>query len=179
MIRNDLTNLPQYSLPEPFSIRNFMPGEGELWAAIESAAAEFKTQEKAREHFNLEFGDYQDEFCSRCQFLVAANGRAIGTATAWRSPSYRGRLYGRLHWVAIHPDFQGRGLSKPMVGAAMHRLQTFHDRAYLTSQTTSWKAIKVYLDFGFSPLVETDGHRRGWELLWEKLRHPGLSSFAT
>ncbi len=179
MIREDLNNLPNYSLPPPFSMRDFTPGDEDVWAAIEFAATEFKSMEKAREHFDLEFGDYQDELCNRCRFLVAGNGRAIGTATAWRNPSYRGNLYGRLHWVAIHPDFQGRGLSKPLVGAAMQRLREFHNRAYLTSQTTSWKAIKVYLDFGFSPVVEADRHRRAWELLWQKLRHPGLSSFAS
>ena len=27
-----------------------------------------------------------------------------------------------------------------------------HEKAYLTSQTTSWKAINMYLDFGFRPL---------------------------
>ena len=172
MIREDLEKLPRYEMPEPFSVRDFQPGDRDSWAEIECAAAEFKSTTAAKKHFDEEFGGFQDEFAKRCQFLIADDGRAIGTATAWRSPAYRGKPYGRLHWVAIHPDYQGRGLSKPLVGAAMLRLGEFHDGAYLTTQTTSWKAIKVYLDFGFAPVVETDEHARGWRLMWEKLGHP-------
>lgn len=96
----------------------------------------------------------------RCFFLETDAGRVIGTATAWHHPSFHGARYGRLHWVAIHPEFQGRKLAKPLVGAAMRRLAELHRRAYLTTQTTSWKAVKIYLDFGFEPLAETPRWRR-------------------
>lgn len=177
MIRGDLGNLPVYDLPAPFGIRDFRHGEGDFWAEIEHAAAEFKSVEKARQHFEEEFGAQPNEFSRRCQFLTTGEGRVIGTATAWFNASFQGKLHGQLHWVAILPEFQGRALSKPLVGAAMNRMKAYHDRAFLTSQTTSWKAIKVYLDFGFLPLIESPEHHRGWRLLQDKLRHPCLESF--
>ena len=178
MILEDLSGLPPYELPEPYQSRTFHEGEETTWAEIEHAAGEFPSLDKARSRFKDEFGSHVADLCDRCTFLEDGEGRAVGTATAWFSPSFKGGRYGRLHFVAIHPEYQGRGLSKPLVSLAMDRLSSFHDRAYLTTQTTSWIAIKVYLDFGFRPLVERPDHIQGWRMMWNQLGHPALSTYA-
>ena len=61
-----------------------------------------------------------------------------------------------------------------MVAMALKRIQQSHDKAYLSSQTTSWKAINMYLDFGFRPLYFSENCKKAWEMLTEKLKHPGL-----
>lgn len=177
MIREDLENLPSYPLPAGYQIRAFRPGEEEVWAAIETAAGEFWSVEQARAHFAREFGAHLDEMQSRCLFLETTAGGPIGTTTAWYHASFRGKDHGRIHWVGIHPDYQGRGLAKPLVGAALARLAQAHRRAYLTTQTTSWIAIKVYLDCGFTPLPGTPRFEDAWELIARLTRHPALAKF--
>ena len=113
----------------------------------------------------------------RCHFLVSPEGRSIGTATAWYNDDFLGERHGRLHYVAIQSDFQGRGLGKPLVGGASRRLARLHARAYLTSQTTSYIAIKIYLDMGFEPYLDAPYSREAWQLLAEKLGHPRLQEF--
>ena len=61
---------------------------------------------------------------------------ANGTTTAWYNEDYRGLPFGRVHWVAIVPEMQGRGLAKPIMSAVCHRLRELgHGRAYLTTTT--------------------------------------------
>ena len=56
--------------------------------------------------FNRDFGALED----RCFYLTADAGEEIGTITAWWQPDLNGKEWGQIHWVAIHPDYQGRGL---------------------------------------------------------------------
>jgi len=175
MIRRHLAGLPAHPLAPGYRIRAFRRGEEPLWADVECAAGEFDTPERARAHFEREFGAFLQEMEKRCLFLESPEGQVIGTASAWYHPSFRGEPHGRLHWVAIHPEYQGKKLARPLVGAAMARLAELHDRAYLTTQTTSWKAVKIYLDFGFEPLLDTPRWEEGWRLLAEVTGHRALA----
>lgn len=169
MIRPHLQGIPDVALPAPYRIRSFRPGDEHLWAAIEWRAGEFPSQEQAELHFNREFGKHLDEMQLRCFILEDGPGTAVGTTTAWYN-TLRGEPYGRIHWVAIVPEHQGRGLAKPLLSHAMKRLADFHDRAYLTTQTTSWKAIQMYLQFGFEPWVVEESCREGWAMMEELLQ---------
>lgn len=178
MVRENLEVIPAHPLPSGYRFRTYKDGDDLNWAEIEHAAGEFAAPEKALERFRKEFGERLAEMASRCFFLVhEESGRAIGTTTAWLDPDFRGRDYGRIHWVAIHPDFQGRGLSKPLVARAMQRLAESHERAYLSTQTTSARAVGVYLDLGFEPLLTTPRWEEAWAMLAEALNHPALGRF--
>ncbi len=61
--------------------------------------------------------------------------------------------------------------------AAMERLARSHERAYLTTQTTSARAIGMYLDFDFVPFITSDQCRQGWRLLASMLDHPALEAY--
>lgn len=160
----------KYKIDEQFFIRNYKKGEEILWAEVETAAGEFKTEKDALEHFEKEFGPYKDEMEERCFFIVhKESDRVIGTATAWYNNNFKGERYGRVHWVGIHPDFQGRKLAKPLLAAVMMHLAKHHDKAYLTSQTTSYKAINMYMDFDFVPAIIDEEAANTWRYLEEIL----------
>lgn len=169
-IRSCKTDIP---LPEGYFIANYKDGDHLLWADIEVAAKEFSSIDKALERFS-EYVDFKQQLQSRCFFLYNSSGEAIGTSMGWYDNNFNGEKLGRLHWVAIKPEYQGRRLGKPMVAMALKRIQQSHDKAYLSSQTTSWKAINMYLDFGFRPLYFSENCKKAWEMLTEKLKHPGL-----
>ena len=170
MIHNNIrevnTNIP---LPQGYYFRNFKDGDQEIWAQIETAAGEFSSIYKALKRFRYEFTGFETELRSRCFFLCDRNDRAIGTSMGWYGQDLNGEIIGRLHWIAIHPDYQGKKLGKPLVARAIKRMQQSHAKAYLTSQTTSWKAINMYLDFGFVPSYTSDDCKIAWKLLASKL----------
>ena len=168
MIRNNLNNIPEHDLPPSYSYRKYKEKKDKKhWAEIESSANEFENKEKALNHFNKEFGNREKQLKSRCIFLQK-NKKIIGTATAWYG-KLEGEKMGRLHWVAIKPQNQGKGLGKPLVAKAMSILKKHHEKAYLTTQTTSPIAIKIYLDFGFEPHIQNQKQRKGWRIIKEKI----------
>lgn len=74
-----------------------------------------------------------------------------------------------MHWVSVDQAHQGLGLSKAVVSLAMHRLRELgHTSAFLTTQTASWVAIKVYHRFGFRPDVREENQIEGWRIVSER-----------
>ena len=184
MTRENLADIPVLAVPDGFSIRTYRVGEESRWACVEASAGEFGSIVDARRHFLTEFGENLNDMENRCQFLVrrsasadGSDGTLVGTATAWYGAPETTDIQtrrGRLHWVGIVPEFQGKGLAKPLVAHTLRVMARYHDRAYLTTQTTSYRAVKIYLDFGFRPAFVTDQGRKGWRLLAELLGHPAL-----
>ena len=101
-------------------------------------------------------------------FLEHESVGSIGTTTVWNG-KFGGEMRGRIHWVGIVPAFQGQGLSKPLLSAALTRLTLEYRRAYLTTETTSYRGINLYLSFGFMPYVTNDRDREGWAIVEEIL----------
>ena len=177
MILHNLHNLSDYPLPDGYAARYFKKGDEHKWAEIETSAGEFSDVDSALKRFNDEFSPFLDEMEKRSVFIDTNEGKSIGTATAWYNNEFMDGTFGRLHWVGIHQDFQGKGLGKPLVSAAMNCLKQFHAKAYLTTQTTSAIAIKIYLDFGFEPLLFSDQCPTAWRLLAQELKHPLLKYY--
>lgn len=178
MIREDMDNIPSYVLPSSFYIRNFCPGDEVYWAEVEYMAGEFESLEAAFARFVREFGAALDKMEDRCFFLVDQESeKVIGTATAWYDLKFRGEEWGRVHWVAIIPEFQGRKLAKPLVSVVMQRLKQSHNKAYLKTHTKCLKAINMYLDFGFRPSLEYPTCESAWRQIASIIDHPALSEF--
>lgn len=178
MIRENLADIPQYPLPQGFSVRNFKRGEGDIWAQINADAGGFATFEDAQSRFAIEFADPVNDMESRCFFIFDdSNGQAIGTAMAWYDSDFCGQLWGRVHWVAILPQYQGRGLAKPLLTSVLNRMAEYHDKVVLGTQTFRRVAINLYLDLGFKPFLSSPTCRQAWNELAAETRHPALIDY--
>ncbi len=173
MFRENLRAIPQYSLPAGYSARMFRPDDRKAWLRIWRAAERY--EKITPKTFDGNFGSDLPAMERRCLFLVAPGGQDVGTITAWYERRYKGNRWGRIHWVAIVPQLQGRGLAKPMLAAGMNLMRSLrHRRAILDTQTTRIAAIKTYLDFGFVPELSRPDARRAWRLVRSHLPHPKL-----
>ena len=171
MVREDLLDIPQYALPVGYQIRLFEKGDEHIWARIETSVDEFKDEQAALEHFTKEFGAHLADMTMRCLFIENEAGEAIATTTAWYGDLHGdGEIAGRIHWVGVIPDYQGKKLSKPLLSAAMNILANHHSTAYLTSQTTSYQAINLYLNYGFEPFMTAPSCEEPWILMEETLK---------
>lgn len=177
MLRTHLRDLPRHDLPPGFSIRMYRPGDEQPWFDIHKLADFLNPAERfTHKLFEEQFGYDRPALEQRCLFLVAPDGRDIGTATAWYDDDFHGHGMGRVHWVAIVPEFQGRGLAKPLMSAVMERLADFHDRAYLSTNSPRLPAIHLYLKLAFHPFIRNDEDRRGWQQVAQSLDHPLLNN---
>lgn len=144
MWRADLENLPDFALPDGFTLRAFEPGDDAKWWQIHERADPLMAHRSGshREFFGSDF----DALHARQLFLVSPNGEAIGTASAWWDDDETGRV----HWVAIVPEFQGRKLAKPLIARVLQLLRAHgHSRAILTTSRQRPRAIALYRGFGF------------------------------
>ena len=173
MIRKNMENIPQFPIPEGFAIRNYRRNEGYIWTRIQKAAEPYMNIDDGlfTREFKRDFLAMED----RSFYLTTDTGEEIGTITAW----WQDDGWGQIHWVAIHPDYQGRGLSKPMMSVAMARLKQSHERCFLGTSTGRIPAVKLYLDFGFIPDTSRENSREAWTEVASVLEHPTLEEFTS
>ena len=172
MVREDLENLPDYPIPPGFSARWFRPGDEALWQRIVGLAEKLITPFPA-DVFQKEFAPRADALPQRQCFLCDARGEGIATATAWFDDNHRGKPYGRIHWVAVIPEMQGRGLSKPLMSIVCKRLGDLgHERAYLATSTARIPALNLYLRFGFAPEIASNEDLAAWRKVDGLLKTP-------
>lgn len=183
MIRPTLENLPTFAVPVGYHLRWYQPDDEEAWVAIHVAADPY--HQFSRAIFAQEFSTDQALLAERQAYLCpvredGSEGAPVGTAAAWFGVEEARRSEGLIHWVAIHPAHQGKGLAKPLLATVCHRLRALgHQRANLNTSTARIPAISLYLAFGFVPTARTDlaTTRRAWQLVREQIEHPALDHF--
>ena len=161
MLRENLDTIPDFPLPPGFALRWYQPSDEENWFRIQSLADHHN--KITPDFFQSQFGTHERLLAERQCYLLDPDGAPIGTGSAWFNDNFEGAKFGRIHWVAIIPDFQGRGLAKPLMTALCVRLHDLgHDRAYLSTSSARLPAIQLYRSFGFVPLVRSETEAVSW-----------------
>jgi ribosomal protein S18 acetylase RimI-like enzyme len=146
--------------------------EGPVWADVQRDAEPYISIDPGL--FEREFGSDPAAIERRCFLLVNERDVAVGTISGWYALDFKGAPAGRLHWLAVRPACQGRGLGRAAVSFVLHRMAERHDRCFLITSAARLHAVKLYLDFGFRPDLERPGAVEAWESVREQLDHPVL-----
>lgn len=143
------------ALPEGIVYTLYKPGDEKDWARVETLAGEFDCDADARRYFDREFAPHEAELKRRMVFLRNELGEPIATATAWHIGTH-GESQRRLHWVAVVPSYQGKGLGRAVTMQAMHLFEAVGPAgdAWLTTQTWSYRGMGLYLDLGFCAISD-------------------------
>ncbi|WP_034536614.1 GNAT family N-acetyltransferase [Carnobacterium inhibens] len=148
-----LKDLPvtEQALPEGFHFEFYQEGDETEWAAIETAVSEFEDEAQALDYFQKKFAPFSKELKRRMLFITDSEGRKIGTCSAWWKELPDGTRYPRVHWVAVRPGYQGKGIAKAMLRRTLKQLQKLEATTpvYLHTQTWSHVAIRLYQKLGF------------------------------
>ncbi len=177
MVRPHLRDIPQIPFPEGFGIRAMRPDEGALWTDIQRDAELYFPI--GDDLFSDQFGDELQAIQWRSFIITNQKGLGVGVVSAWFDRHFRGEDYGMIHWIAIRPAYQGLGLGKAALSFALSQLSQWHERAFLGTQTKRLNAIKLYLDFGFVPVLDLPGACDVWREVAVHLRHPALERIFT
>lgn len=157
------TPLPEAPLPEGYSFQLYQPGDAQSWGEIEASVLEFDTAAQASAYYMEHFGCYEEEAKRRTLFLCAPNGTKIGNYTAWWC--YTGqRRYPLMSWVALRPEYQGKGLGKVLIAGGLRLMIDIEGdvQMYVPTQTWSHRAIGLYQWAGFH-LVTDEAWPGGFE----------------
>ena len=178
MLRGDITGMKEIPLPAGYHYEMYRPGDRDAWIEIEKSAKEFDTREQGLDAWKRYYAEHTDELPGRMVFVVNEAGEKVATATAFYD--IRGidqSADGWLHWVAVRREDQGKGLSKPLISHVIQIMKALgQTHCKIPTQTTTWVAVKVYLDLGFRPIEKNlVNSRDGWRIIKRLTDHPALS----
>lgn len=204
MVRENAANIPAYTLPEGYHFAPVTPADEENWVRLQVEVTHVESLEQGRQIFREEFLQASaDAPCEKCPGYADvvkrtvqvkdAQDNLVGVATLWMGDTF-GERWQRVHWVAVHPDHQGKGLAKCMIAKM---LQIYHELGcdtpiYLTTQTKTYRAIRIYKQMGFTPYMGekpanwpfmsdepkasfAEENEAAWELIRKKLKEASLS----
>ena len=166
-MEHNLERIPSFPLPAGYRYRYFdTQKDAKLWANVVTKTKEFPYVDQAKKRFDEEFSPCLKETKKRMIFMETDYAEVVGTATAWFG-LWNGIVIGRLHWVEIIPEYQGKQLGRPLITEAMQTLKEYHETAYLKTQGSSQAAIHLYRQLGWSPLIYDEQEKQVWESLYK------------
>lgn len=177
LLERELSGIANYSLPAGYQFVPYSDGDGEQWIDIEMSAKEFANYEQGLEAWNRYYANSLTILPERMFFIENEKGEKVATATAFYDIHGRDTSgAGWLHWVAVKREYQGKGLSKPLITYVLNVMKNLgYMHAKIPTQTNTWLACKVYLDLGFLPIKENLEHSyEGWKIVEGLTGHSAL-----
>lgn len=147
------------SVPDGYSIKYYEAGDEKHWIDIHQSIGEFegRSTEDVLDYFQNNFMKNIEDLERRCVFLVEnSTGNYVGTCIAWYTQK-GDTAVPLFHWLAVREGYENRGFGRVLVTAVMKIFSEIYPegvRIYLHTQPSSYKAIKLYRDFGFCMLKE-------------------------
>ena len=175
-------HLPLPNIPPPagFAIRAMRPGEEAAWSFC--CLGEFDITQATAEGFHKKM---HDQPLSEIFFICGEDdtgapgkpacwgGRPVGTATA---QLLEGKPF--LHYIAVHPDFRGRGLAKPLMSQVLARHAELGRRGcFLTTDDPRLPAINSYVQLGYCPVLWSDDAAPRWHSVMRQLGLARLEAY--
>jgi GNAT superfamily N-acetyltransferase len=179
MTRPNFENIPTFELPKSYTLRTYQPGDEKAWREIHMQADPFNTFDE--KSFVKGFGQDEQLWRENQFYICDESNQPVGTATAWSvQKEQHPTPQGLVHWVALYPHAQGKGLSKPLMSAVCHRLRDRNfECAYLNTSSGRLPAVALYLAFGFIPNIRKPEELAAWSDVKKQLgpRAIGLEDF--
>lgn len=175
LMTRKLDSIPLYELKDGFFFK-FWNNDDCIkdWVNIHIESGEFNSLEEAYKAFHDFYDKFYNKIQKRCIFIENKKGEKVATATI--SPANEFGFECVIDWFAVSQKAQGQRLSKPLLSKTLLVAKNLgYDKILLHTQTHTWLAAKIYLDFGFEPL--NIGNDKGWEILKTLTNHPKLKDY--
>ncbi len=170
-----LAEIPHYELPAGYRMRTMLPEEAPRWTEVQRAAETVLTIED--DLFMGQFGADVPAIEQRCFLLIDEHNQPVGTISAWYSENYKGtgQNWGRLHWFAIKPSHQHRGLARPMISYVMEKFAAWgHPVGLAGDLDLADSRAEALSRFRLRTGFDGTGARDSWARVREHLAHPAL-----
>jgi ribosomal protein S18 acetylase RimI-like enzyme len=137
-------------LPTGYSIRSCRPDELDIWKMMP-----FDTVDLAKEYegfmsdyFTMTYGGKEELFFAKTLFVCDQQDQPIATCLNWLAYDE----FNTIQWFKVLKEYEGQGIGRALLSIVMQKLEMCDYPVYLHTQPSSFRAIKLYSDFGFSLL---------------------------
>jgi len=142
-------------LPSQFHFRLCRRDELEIWKQM---LFDFELTPEQRseymqmmtDYFNKYYAAQADLFFAKCLFACNADDMPVGRCFIWKS-------YGKLNtiqWYKVLKSYENQGIGRALLTAVMKDLTEEDYPVYLHTHPSSFRAMKLYSDFGFALLSD-------------------------
>lgn len=135
-------------LPEGYRFRLLRRDELDIWMALhfDDPQTALCYRPFMQDYYKNVYEKSGDLFFSTCLVVCDKKDRIIGSCFAWKA-------YGcitTIHWFKVLKGHEGRGIGRALLSRVMQGIPKAQYPVYLHTQPSSYRAIKLYTDFGFS-----------------------------
>ena len=137
-------------LPVGYSLRNCRHDELGIWKRMP-----FDKPDLAKEYdgfmsdyFAATYGGKEELFFAKTLFVCNLQNKPVATCLSWQAYDE----FNTIQWFKVLKECEGRGIGRALLSIIMRKLAKQDYPVYLHTQPSSFRAIKLYSDFGFSLL---------------------------
>lgn len=133
-----------------FYFRNCRPDELEIWKAFpfdsEVVPEEYKDfmDQIIKDSYSREM----DTFFKSTLFVCDQHDSPVATCSHWKAYG----LFHSIHWLKTLKSHEGKGIGRALVSEIMKQFAKEDYPIFIHTQPGSFRAIKLYSDFGFTLL---------------------------
>lgn len=137
-------------LTSDYYFRNCRPDELELWKAFpfDSEEVPVEYEDFMNQIIRDSYSDRMDEFFKNTIFVCNKEDKPIATCSHWKA---YGKIHS-IHWLKTIKAYEGQGMGRAILSEIMRRFTKSDYPIYLHTQPGSFRAVKLYSDFGFKLL---------------------------
>ena len=139
-------------LPAGYTVRTCSVEELPIWKAMP-----FDTPEEAIEYepfmtdfFETTYGGQEDLFFANTLFVCNPANEPIATCLLWKAY----KEFNTIHWLKVIKGYEGLGIGRALLSLLLKDVPKADYPIYLHTQPGSYRAIKLYADFGFHLLSD-------------------------
>lgn len=133
-----------------YHFRNCRPDELELWKGFpfDSDTVPPEYASFMNQIVDDSYAGQMDFFYRNTLFVCDRQDQPLATCSRWKA-------YGKfhsIHWLKTRKEHEGKGLGRAVLSAVMKCFKSEDYPIYIHTQPGSFRAIKLYSDFGFQLL---------------------------
>jgi ribosomal protein S18 acetylase RimI-like enzyme len=137
-------------LSASYSIRNCRPDELSIWKSMPFDAADLAQEYEGfmSNYFTTTYGKKEELFFAKTLFVCDQQDKPIATGLIWKAYEE----LSTIQWFKVLKEYEGQGIGRALLSILMQNLEMRDYPVYLHTQPSSFRAIKLYSDFGFALL---------------------------
>jgi len=148
MVNDSLIDTGLVNITDNYSVKWYATGDEKLWIKIHQVADRYN--KITNQLFFDQFSDIDLNLPDRQCYMFVDKTKVIGTCTAWEDKKGMYAGYGLVHWMAVIPEYQRKGIGKMLLSIICQRMISLgYQKAYLKTSTLRKPAIELYKRFGF------------------------------
>jgi ribosomal protein S18 acetylase RimI-like enzyme len=145
--RNALTELSV-----DYSVRNCRCDELGIWKKMPFDSPDVSKEYDGfmTDYFTMTYGGKEELFFAKTLFVCDLQDKPIATCLIWKAYDE----FNTIHWFKVLKEYEGQGIGRALLSIVMQKLEQHDYPVYLHTQPSSFRAIKLYSDLGFSLLSD-------------------------